>query len=203
MSSQGRYGLDPRVATAVLIACNDLSRTVNTLEHHHAEELPAMDAAIAAFATELDAAPDAEPGRMPALLQARDIETAAIGMRSQRGVLLEHLLAMRAALVDVMLEAHALQPADVALGAHVEPHATPPAPTPLGAPDLEGRLRLMDKTLKWSRQATYSQAVMALGPAHLLAHLIEHPAPEAEALRADLIEASERLRGFIVRTFPY
>lgn len=140
---------------------------------------------------------------MAALVQARDIETAAIGMRSQRGVLLEHLLAMRTALVDVILEAHALQPADAALAAHVEAHTTLPAPTPLGDPDLDGRLRLMDKTLKWSRQATYSQVGMALGPAHLLAHLIEHPSPEAVALRADLIEASERLRGFIVRTFPY
>lgn len=199
------YGVDERHSNAVSLAANDLSRLINTLEAHHAEELPAMDEAIAAFVVKFEAVPVAATGRKLLFETARDIETAAVGMRSQRGALLDHLLGLRGALVDVILEAHRSQPPDAMLAAHVEPYTTLPAPKPISGLDLDkdDRVRMLDKTLKWSRQVTYGQAVLALGPCHLLAEIIEHPTPEARKLRADLAEASERLRGFLFRTFQY
>ena len=194
-----------RTGRSVAIAGNDLSRLINTLEAHHAEERAATDAAVAAFAGKLGTPLHEPPEHELLRARAAEIEAAALGMRSQRGVLLEHLLGLRAPLVDVILEVHGGEAPDTTLAAHVEPHTTLPAPTPIPGLDLDadGRLRILDKTLKWSRQITYGQAVMALGPCHVLAYAIEHPTPEATALGAQLFEAGERLRGFLFRTFQY
>jgi len=198
-----KYGLDGASRTWVTTACNDLSRAINTLEAHHGDEQPATDAAMARFMVTFDAAPESLPGRGLVLSHARSIEERAFTLRNQRRAVLDRLLALRAPIVDVLFEAHSLLGEDATFAAHVEAHRTTAAPKSGAELDLEmpDRLRILEKTLRWSRQQTYGYAIAALAPCYALSHALAHPTREASDLSRALAEAREHLRTFIYGGF--
>jgi hypothetical protein len=62
---------------------------------------------------------------------------------------------------------------------------------------MPDRLRILDATLRWSRETSYGYAVAALGPSYLLSYVIEYPTPSAGALRTAVTEARDALLTFL------
>ena len=87
------YGLSDRTRKHVSIACNDLSRAINTLEAHHLEQQSAFQGAIAGVNTKLDG--EAEDRARLIAEAVAQVEAQAVKLREARELLLERLLPLR------------------------------------------------------------------------------------------------------------
>lgn len=180
------------------IACGELSRAIDTLDAHHRRERSVVDDALERLDAEAWAG-DADTRRFVES-QARRLKLAVTDLRTNRGALLEALLPLRGPLVDLLFEAQSTLPDQALFAPHVEadPMDGPSSPDPSES-KLSHRLAAVRQATDWNRHVSHDLAVEALGPAYLLAHLVEHPEPPARALRGALRSALDRLVDFVTR----
>jgi hypothetical protein len=180
------YGITGRLRKAVGLSAERLSRAINGLTVHHADEPNAVSAAA------FEALPLPDAARLARI---------ASDLRAARSEVLERLAALRDPLLDLVAEAHGLLPASAQRSPYVDPDPQMPAPTPLAGLDLEPneKLRVLLLNLNWTQDMSRWLALEAFGSSSTLAPLIEHPTQEATALRESLDEALVKLREFILR----
>jgi hypothetical protein len=194
-----KYGLTASTRKPVTVACNELSRAINALDRHNVDERDGFDENLASASAVAAALPD---GEAAAAARAIDvIKQAAARLRVHRNEALQPMLALRAQLVDALLEAQDMLPADARHTAHVEPGSPPPMPRPVGGlePGAADWVRVLAETYRWTRDLTLGNAALAIGPAYLLGYVIEHPTPEASKLRADAQAIGDHARRLIHR----
>lgn len=198
-----KYGLTDRSGKPARIAANDFSRAINGLKGHHDIEPEGVATADARFRSALSDISSGEAASLAA--RADQILESAAKLRDQRAQLLEALLALREPLVDLLLEEHDARHPDAMLTANVEPPAPFDAPEAAGGVTLEApnALRVVAASLNWTQRESYAHALEAVGPAYLLGWVIEHPAPEARALREAAQAAHKRLLGFLIHPWRY
>jgi hypothetical protein len=184
---------------SVSLACQALSRAINALNEHHAEERDGFASSLAVARRKLDDRPENAVAGATQAIQV--IEQSASRLRDEREAALARLLAMREQLVDVILEGNALFPDDAPLSADVEAERLPTAPKPLlGAePRPDEAIRVLADTYIWTRDTTHGCAMLALGPLYRLGLVIEHPTPEASKLRADARMVCDEVRRLLYR----
>jgi hypothetical protein len=182
------YGVTTRLRKPVELSAERLSRAINGLTAHHADEPKAVSAAA------FDALAHTEP-------DAARLARIAGELRAVRSKLLERLEALRDPLLDVAAEARSLLPADAQRSQYVQPDPQIPPPTPLLGLDLEPheQLRILLLNLEWTQDQSRRLALEAFGACSALAPLIEHPTQDATALRSNLDDALVRLGEFILR----
>ena len=180
------YGITARLRKPVELSAERLSRAINGLTVHHANEPNAVSAAA------FEALPLPDAARLARI---------ASDLRAARSDVLERLTTLRDPLIDVVAEAHSLLPANAQRSAYVDPDPQMAAPTPLAGLDLEPneKLRILLLNLNWTQDMSRWLALEAFGSSSALAPLIEHPTPQATALRENLDEALVKLREFILR----
>lgn len=180
------YGITARLRKPVELSAERLSRAINGLTLHHANE------SISVSAAAFEALPVPDAARLARI---------ASDLRAARSHVLEHLATLRDPLLDVVAEAHSLLPASAQRSAYVDPDPQMPAPTPLAGLELEPneKLRILLLNLNWTQDLSRWLALEAFGSGSALALLIEHPTQEATALRASLDESLVKLREFILR----
>lgn len=179
------------------LACWDLSRATLTLETHHDDEKRAFDEALAALR---ESSADLPVGREAVRLRADEkrLQEIAAKLRNARDALVAELVGMRIAIEDVVQEERALRPSGGPLLPD-RPNTTRRAPRPSGGSVLTPlqTLSVLNDTVRWSREVSYSQAAAALGPCYLLAKIIEYPKPPASGLRDIAQEACDHLGTFL------
>jgi hypothetical protein len=180
------YGITARLRKPVQLAAERLSRAINGLTVHHANESNAVSAAA------FEALPLPDAARLARI---------ANDLRAARSELTECLEELRDPLLDLVAEAHSLLPANAQRSPYVDPDPQIPAPTPLGGLVLEPheKLRVLLLNLNWTQDTSRWLALEAFGSCSALAPLIEHPTQEATALRNNLDGALVELREFILR----
>jgi hypothetical protein len=187
------YGITPRLRKPVELSAERLSRAINGLDKHHADEPKAVSAAAFEALDPSDAAGLAQ--------DAARLARIAGGLREARTELLVSIATLRDPLLDLITEARSLLPANAQRPPYVDPDPQMPAPTPLAGLELEPaeKLRILLLNLTWTQDTSRWLALEAFGSSSALAPLIEHPTQEAAALRESLDEASAKLREFVLR----
>jgi hypothetical protein len=198
-ATSSKYGLTARTRKPVTIACNELSRAINALDRHHDDERDGFREVLDSASAAAERLQD--PEAVAAVRAIDAVEKVAARLRVDRSAALEPMLALRERLVDALLEAQDMLPADAGHTAHVEPGSSVPRPRPVLGIELDapGWVRLLAETYQWTRDETLGNAVVAIGPAYLLGYVIEHPTPEASKLRADAQAVGEHARRLVHR----
>jgi hypothetical protein len=124
-----RYGLVARTRKAVARSASELSQGITGLERHHEQEAQAFAENAASFTRGINSNPTAvfSDGQLYSWHNMR-IEGIASELRSHRDQLLGRLLALRAPLADLLVEAQSLLPENAMLHADVERGATRAGP---------------------------------------------------------------------------
>ena len=144
------YGITTRLRKPVELSAQRLSRAINGLTVHDANEPNAVSAAA------FEALPLPDAARLASIPN---------NLRTARSELLERLRALRDRLLDVVAEAHNLLPANAQRSPYVDPDPQIPAPTPLGGLDLEPneKLRILLLNLNWTQDMSRWLALEAFG----------------------------------------
>lgn len=196
------YGLVPRSRKAAACSASELSQVITGLESHHAQEAHAFAENAGSLTRAINSDPDAifADGQLYSWHNMR-IEGIASELRSDRDTILQHLLALRAPLADILVEAQSLLPENAMFSADVEPGALETPPKPIAGIELtlSDRLRILLDTLGWTQRVARSLALHAIGPCYALFVLIEHPSAAATDLHGKLDEVRTELVSFILR----
>ena len=195
------YGLTARTRKAAARSASELSQAITGLERHHDQEGQAFAENAGSFTRAINSDPNAafSDGRLYSWHNMR-IEGIASELRSSRHQLLHRLLALRAPLADILVEAQSLLPENAMLHADVEAGPLEQPPKPLAGIDLTlpDQLRILHETLTWTQRVARGLALQALGPCYALLVVIEHPSPEAMELHGKLEETHKELLRFII-----
>lgn len=180
------YGITARIRKPIELSAERLLRAINGLSVHHANESDAVSGAA------FEALPLPDAARLARI---------ANDLRDARSSVLAKLEALRDPLLDVSSEARSLLPQRGERPPYVDPDPQPPAPTPLTGLVLQPpqKLHVLLQNLSWTQDLSRGLAREAFGSGSTLAPLIEHPTPEAGALRNGLDEVLVELRQFILR----
>lgn len=160
------YGLVPRSRKAAARSASELSQVITGLESHHAQEAHAFAENAGSLTRAINSDPDAifADGQLYSWHNMR-IEGIASELRSARDTILQHLLALRAPLADILVEAQSLLPENAMFSADVEPGALETPPKPIAGIELtlSDRLRILLDTLGWTQRVARSLALHAIG----------------------------------------
>ena len=155
------YGITTRLRKPVELSAERLSRAINGLTVHQANEPDAVSAAAFEALSSEAAQPMPDAVRLARI--ANDLRTA-------RSDVLDCLTDLRDPLLDVVTEARSLLPANAQRPPYVDPEPQMSAPTPLLGLELNPneKLRILLLNLEWTQNTSRWLALEAFGSSSAL-----------------------------------